>query len=198
MGDVGPTGEYLPPVGAGDVSAWAPGFERLGRALAEAGVDALHVETMSDRREAACALDSLQRAAPGVPVMVSLTFERKKRGFFTVMGDPLADALRALRAAGADAVGVNCTLTSAAFRDLARDAREAVGGPLVLQPNAGQPIAEGQGLRYAQEPEAFADDMAEIAAVGVAVLGGCCGTDPRFISALTRRLAALRSSRDGW
>jgi methionine synthase I (cobalamin-dependent) len=188
IGDLGPTGEYLPPVGQGDLGVWRAGFERLGGALAGAGVDALHVETLSDRREALVALEALRSVAPGLPVLVSLTFERKQRGFFTVMGDPLGSALAALAAAGADAVGANCTLASADFAELAREARSAVAAPLVLQPNAGQPEIAAGATRYAQDPEAFAADMAGVAALGVEVVGGCCGTDPRFIAALAERL----------
>ncbi|HET7291405.1 MAG TPA: homocysteine S-methyltransferase family protein [Vicinamibacteria bacterium] len=189
IGDLGPSGEYLPPVGRADAAEWRSGFERQGRALAEAGPDALHVETMSDLREARVALASLKAVAPHLPVLVSMTFERKKRGFFTVMGDPLVASLKALVEAGADAVGANCTLASPDLRDLAAEARATLSVPLVVQPNAGQPqpTVEG-GVRYAQDPERFAEDMAAVAALGVAAVGGCCGTDPRFIQALRRRL----------
>lgn len=192
VGDVGPTGEYLPPVGGGDAEAFRRGFEELGAAFAAAGVDALHVETMSDLREARIALAALLASAPGIPVLVSLTFERKKRGFFTVMGDRLESALTALAAAGAAAVGANCTLTSGDFVDLAAAARAAVAIPLVLQPNAGAPRVIDGGTHYDQTPEAFADDLVTIVAAGAAAVGGCCGTDDRFVAALARRLGRLR------
>ncbi len=185
IGDVGPTGEYLPPVGQGDPAAWRAGFERQVRALASAGVDAVHLETMSDLREALLALAAARAAAPGLPVLASLTFDRKRRGFFTVMGNPLLESLRALREAGAAAVGANCSIPSEAMAELARQAAET--GPLVVQPNAGQPRATDQGLRYDQEPWQFAADLAPLAGT-VAALGGCCGTDPRFIAALAGAL----------
>jgi len=189
LADVGPTGEYLPPVGSGDREAWREAFLRQARALAAAAPDALHVETMTDLREALVALEALREGAPSLPVMVSMTFERKKRGFFTIMGDPLAASLRALAAAGADAVGANCSVTSADMLSLAREARAAVELPLVLQPNAGLPGPGGGAGAYAQAPEAFADEMAAVAAEGVEMVGGCCGTDPRFILELGKRLA---------
>jgi methionine synthase I (cobalamin-dependent) len=188
IGDVGPTGEYMPPVGRADPQAWPACFEEQGRALAAAGVDALHVETMSDLREALAALAALRRAAPGIPVMASLTFERKPRGYFTIMGDRLAESLRELAAAGADGVGANCSITSAEMRLLAVEARNAVDLPLVLQPNAGQPEVSGDAVRYGQTPDSFAEDMAAAAALGVRAVGGCCGTDPRFIAELRARL----------
>lgn len=188
IGDIGPTGEYLPPVGRGDAAEFRRGFAELGQAFATAGVDALHVETMSDLAEAAIALAALREAAPGIPVCVSLTFERKPRGFFTVMGNRLDEALPALAAAGAAAVGANCTLTSSEFGALASAARAVYTGPLLLQPNAGAPRLEDGQAMYDQRPEEFADDLAAAtatAAVGGGVAaGGCCGTDPRFIAAL--------------
>ena len=194
IGDIGPTGEYLPPVGRGEPGSFRSGFAELGRAFAAAGVDALHVETMSDLAEARIALAALRDAAPGIPVCVSLTFERRPRGFFTVMGNRLEEALPALAAAGASAVGANCTLASAAFVALAAAARGACAGPLLLQPNAGQPSLEGGLALYDQAPEEFADELAAAAATvavagGRLAVGGCCGTDPRFIATLAAALA---------
>ncbi|MDQ1348932.1 MAG: 5-methyltetrahydrofolate--homocysteine methyltransferase [Acidobacteriota bacterium] len=193
IGNVGPTGEYLPPVGRGEPTEFRRGFAELGRAFAGAGVDALHVETMSDLAEAQIALAALLDAAPGIPVCVSLTFERRKRGFFTVMGNRLEEALPALAAAGATAVGANCTLTSADFVPLAAAARTAYPGPLILQPNAGAPrLDEGLAL-YDQSPGEFAADLAgiveSVGGTARGAVGGCCGTDPRFIAALAQELA---------
>jgi len=190
LADVGPTGDYLSPVGSADPRVLGDAFARQGRALAAAAPDALHVETMTDLREALVALEALLEAAPAVPVLVSLTFERKKRGFFTIMGDPLAGALRALAGAGAAAVGANCTLASAEMRRLAEEARGAVDLPLVIQPNAGSPETREGSVYYSQAPDAFADDMALVASLGVELVGGCCGTDPRFIRALRSRLVS--------
>jgi len=195
IGDVGPSGDYLPPVGRADPAEWRAGFERQGRALAEAGPDALHVETMSDLREALVALAALKTVAPQLPVLVSMTFARNKRGFFTVMGNPLVASLRALAEAGADAVGANCTLSSPDMADLVAELRGALAIPLVVQPNAGQPQLADDGVRYAQQPDAFAEDMTRVAALGAAAVGGCCGTDPRFIAALGSRLAGPTGAR---
>lgn len=194
IADIGPTGEYLPPVGNGDASAWAQAFREQVRVLAEmdAPVDALHIETMSDLREAMVALEAARRFAPGIPALVSLTFDRKKRGFFTIMGDPLRDALVRLHEAGAVAVGANCTLASGDMRVLAEEAR-ALDVPLVIQPNAGQPRMQDARPAYDQSPEEFAEDVARVAVFASAV-GGCCGTDPRFIGALRARMDAAREN----
>jgi methionine synthase I (cobalamin-dependent) len=199
LGDIGPTGEYLPPVGTGDAGLWVEVFRQQVRALLDTDVDGFHIETVSDLREAKIALEAVRALAPNLPCLASLTFERKKRGFFTVMGDPLVPALRALAEAGAAAVGANCTLGSADFRDLAEEALGA-GVPLVFQPNAGQPETEGDRVVYRQDPQAFSADMEAILALPsggggrIAAVGGCCGCDGRFIAGLRAALARIAGS----
>jgi 5-methyltetrahydrofolate--homocysteine methyltransferase len=190
LGDIGPVGEYLPPVGKGDPEIWRGAFEEQAALLARQDIDGFHIETMSDLREARVALAAIQAVAPALPVMVSMTFDRKRRGFFTVMGDPLAASLRALAHDGAVAVGANCSITSPDMRDLATEALAAVVLPVVLQPNAGRPRVTAEGVVYDQDPAAFVQDVAAMARAGVRVVGGCCGSDPGFI-------AGLRAALDG-
>ena len=78
--------------------------------LAEAGVDFLSIETMYDVREALCAVRAAKET--GLAVMCSMTFEPRKRGSFTFMGDPLGASLQSLASAGATVVGLNCSVTS--------------------------------------------------------------------------------------
>jgi 5-methyltetrahydrofolate--homocysteine methyltransferase len=188
--DVGPTGEYLPPVGQGSLDDWRESFERQARSLVIEGIDALHVETMSDLREARVALEVLRSLQTDIPVMVSLTFERKKRGFFTAFGNALVESLRILVSDGAEAVGANCSITSTEMLEMAMEAHGSVEAPLVMQPNAGQPRVTPEGVRYDQQPDEFAANMDTLVQQGIAAVGGCCGTDPRFIAALCRRIEA--------
>lgn len=185
IADIGPTGEYLPPVGSGDRNRWEEAFRVQAAALIDAGVDAVHLETLSDVREAETALDAVRGLDSTLPVLASLTFDRKKRGFFTIMGDPLVAALNRLAEHGATAVGANCSITSGDMRELAREALDGVTAPLVFQPNAGQPIP-GEIVTYNQSPEDFAAGMLPVVQGGAAAVGGCCGTDPRFIHELGR------------
>jgi 5-methyltetrahydrofolate--homocysteine methyltransferase len=185
IADIGPTGEYLPPVGSGDRNRWEEAFRVQAEALIIAGVDAVHLETLSDVREAEAALDAVRGLDSKLPVLASLTFERKKRGFFTIMGDPLVAALNRLAGHGATGVGANCSITSGDMGELAREALNEVGIPLVFQPNAGQPVF-GEIVTYDQKPEDFAAEMLSVVQGGAAAVGGCCGTDPRFIRELRR------------
>lgn len=188
VGDLGPTGEYLPPVGSGDPGAFREGYLELAAELAAAGCDGLHIETQSDLAEARLALAAARDAAPGLPVLVSLTFDHRPRGYFTLMGNPLVPALGELAELGAAAVGANCSLASGEMVELARELLAAALAPTIFQPNAGQPTRGDSGVTYAQSPATFAADLAPLAAAGAAALGGCCGTDPRFIAALRRAL----------
>ncbi len=178
-GDIGPTGLLLPPMGEnteGDVFA---AIAEQARALAEAGADLLSIETMYDLREATAAVRAAART--GLPVMASMTFDRKRRGYFSVMGDRVGPSLAALEAAGAAAVGFNCTLSHADMVALVQEAVAATALPVIAQPNAGQPRVTPAGVVYDTTRAAFAHDVAAMAAAGARVIGGCCGTTPEFI-----------------
>jgi 5-methyltetrahydrofolate--homocysteine methyltransferase len=185
-GDVGPTGLMLPPVGQATVEELRQGFGEQAIALAEAGVDLISIETMFDLREALAALDAAR--ATGVSVLASMTFEARKRGFFTIMGDPLANSLVALAEAGADAVGFNCSVTSEVMVAMVEEARRTVTVPIVAQPNAGMPRVTPEGTVYGESPDAFASGVVALVNAGASLVGGCCGTTPEFIA---RARAAL-------
>ena len=188
-GDMGPSGRFLPPVGDATEAALEAAFGAQAAVLHEAGVHVLSIETMPDVREALCALRGALRATP-LPVMACLTYEKKKRGFFTIMGDRPDQACLILADAGATAVGANCSIGSPAMRELAAVLVEASPVPVIAQPNAGLPELQGTRTVYGQEPEDFARDMAAVAGLGVCAVGGCCGTDARFIAALEAELSA--------
>lgn len=187
-GDLGPTGLMRPPVGQASEEDHLAAYAEQAAALADAGADLLSIETQYDLREALAAVRAAR--ATGLPVIASMTFEKKKRGFFTIMGDPLVPSLRALADAGAHAVGLNCSVTSGVMLDMVREAVPALPVPLAAQPNAGQPRVTPDGVAYDADPEAFARDMLAMARAGARLLGGCCGTDPSFISRARRLLVS--------
>ncbi|MBM4319985.1 MAG: homocysteine S-methyltransferase family protein [Deltaproteobacteria bacterium] len=187
-GDIGPTGLLLPPLGPASEDELQRAFREQAEILAEAGADLLSIETMFDLREAQAALAAARTT--GLPVLVSLTFERKRRGFFTLMGDPLLPALQALAARGAAAVGFNCTVESPTMVEMAQLVRGGLTVPLVAQPNAGQPRATPAGVVYDADPEQFARDLMRLVVEGARLVGGCCGTDERFLAAARRALDA--------
>jgi methionine synthase I (cobalamin-dependent) len=189
-GDIGPSGLFLQPVGDADPAALEEGFARQAGALAEGGADYISIETMMDLQEALCALRGALKAT-SLPVTVCVTFDRKKRGFFTMMGNSPADCLNTLADAGAAAAGANCSIGSDAMLELCPQLVEAARLPLIVKPNAGLPDTEDGRPVYRQDPADFARDQAAAVRLGARAVGGCCGTDARFIAALKKELDAM-------
>ena len=192
-GDVGPTGRFLPPTGEATIEELEADYRAQVEVLADAGVDLISIETMYDVREAVAAVTAARDT--GLAVLCSMTFEPRKRGTFTFMGDPMVASLQALAKAGASAVGLNCSVTSDVMVRMIEEARKAMpDAAIVAQPNAGQPITTPDGIVYDADPEAFADDLMAMVRAGASVIGGCCGTDDRFIRAIRTRLDASREA----
>jgi 5-methyltetrahydrofolate--homocysteine methyltransferase len=187
-GDIGPIGKFLKPMGEFTKEEFTASFEAQVQGLADGGVDLLSIETMYSLDEALCAVDAAKRLTK-LPVSVCMTFDRNPRGFFTLMGETPAHCMKVLADRGADIVGSNCSHGSPVFLDLARLLRDSTDLPLIVQPNRGRPTLEGGTVIYKQTAEEFVADLQAIAALGVNVIGGCCGTDPSFISKLREGLA---------
>jgi 5-methyltetrahydrofolate--homocysteine methyltransferase len=192
-GDVGPIGKFMQPMGEFTREEFEASFEAQIRGLVEGGVDLISIETMYSLQEAICALRAAKKVA-SLPVVVCMTFDRNPRGFYTLMGETVATCLKALRDEGADIVGSNCSHGSPVFVELARVIRDATDLPVILQPNRGKPVLEREAMAYKQTAEEFVADMETIAALGINVLGGCCGTTPEFIARLHHALAPRRGA----
>lgn len=185
-GSVGPTGKFLKPQGPSTEEEFEAAFAEQVRGLEAGGVDVLLVETQYDLREALAAVRAARRVA-ALPVLVTMTFNARPRGFFTLMGDTVARSAAELERAGAAAFGANCTLASDQMAACVRACREATALPLLAQANAGQPVAEADGrVSYTQTLEEYVRCVPDIVRAGAAFIGGCCGTTPSFIRAMAR------------
>jgi len=183
-GDVGPTGAILKPYGDADPDEVAEGYRRQCRALVEAGIDLFLVETMIDLREAELAVRAAREAAPELPVLATMTFDPTPRGFYTIMGVTVEQAARGLAEAGADVVGSNCGNGIETMVEVARAFVAATDKPVIIQSNAGMPeLIDGQ-LTYGEDPAFTVQHARALIELGVAVIGGCCGTTPEHIAAL--------------
>jgi len=191
-GSVGPCGEILKPYGNGDPVEIADGFARQIAALAGAGADLIVVETMTDLTEARLAVEAARRVAPALPVIATMTFDRTRRGFFTVMGVSVAQAVAGLTAAGAHVVGSNCGNGIEAMLEIAREMRAQTDGPLAIQANAGLPESRAGALVYPESPEFMASWVPALVEAGVRIVGGCCGTTPDHVRALRAAVDAAR------
>ena len=179
-GDMGPTGLFFPPVGQLRAEDARAAFKEQAQVLDRAGVDIFIIETMYDLREAAEALRAVREVSTR-PVVVELTFDRKPKGFFTMMGDTPERMADLLLKEGANVIGSNCTLQSGDMLELALEFRLATDALLIFQPNAGRPVMEHGLPVYKQRPREFAQDIVKIVAAGANAVGGCCGTTPEFI-----------------
>jgi 5-methyltetrahydrofolate--homocysteine methyltransferase len=192
-GDCGPCGRLLEPYGDATAEMVRSSFRRQIGALSEAGADLILVETMTDLHEALLAVEAAKENAPSLPVAVTLTFDRTPRGFFTMMGQAVAQAARELERAGADAVGSNCGNGIEAMTAIAREFRAATRLPVMIQSNAGLPEYREGRIHYPESPEFFALHAPFLLQAGVSILGGCCGTTPEHIRALRQVVTIPRS-----
>jgi 5-methyltetrahydrofolate--homocysteine methyltransferase len=184
---IGPTGRLL---AAGETSEGElrEVFVEQVEALAEARPDGLVIETMSDPVEAKCAIRAAR--ATGLPIVACMTFDSGREKTRTMMGTTPREAAAILTAAGADVLGANCGQGIEGYLAILREFASATGSPIWLKPNAGVPELAGSEAIYKTTPAEFAAGAAALVKAGVAFIGGCCGTTPEFIVALT---CALRT-----
>ena len=181
--DVGPIGQLLEPLGTMSFDEAYDIYKEMVVAGEEAGADLVIFETMSDLYEVKAAVLAA-RENTRLPVWVTMTFEATGRTFVGVTVPAMALTLTGL---GVDALGFNCSLGPKELLPMVEELRQWTDLPMILKPNAGLPDpATGA---YTITPEEFAEEMAPAAELGVQIMGGCCGTTPDFIRALSGRLA---------
>ena len=145
-------------------------------------------ETLSTEEGVLEAIRALKQTVPEAFVLVS--FAVLPDGY-TREGRYCAELVRRMAQSGVvDAVGLNCVSAPGAMRALVQQLGDA-GLPLSVMPNAGYPVVARAQVRYQGKPEYFARELSRLAAEGVRILGGCCGTTPQHIAALRTALDAL-------
>ena len=165
-------------------------FAEQCKALAGSGADALLIETMSDLEEARIAVRAAR--ATGLPVIVSMVFDSGKEKDRTMMGSTPEQVAAALGEAGADAIGANCGLGIEGYIPVCARLRKATSLPLWIKPNAGMPEMVNGKITYRTTPEEFARGSRDLRGAGADFIGGCCGTTPEFIRAVSAALHPAR------
>ncbi len=194
VGDLGPSGEFLPPVGKGNILEINRGFELQVEVL-NSYVDAWHLETFSDIQEMITAVEVVQSTS-SKPIIASMTYNKTPKGFYTVMGNSLQDCFSRLKDIGVSVVGANCTLGSEQYIELAKALRAIDEDfPISLKPNAGQPELKNGMAVYKQPPEDFARDLGNSLRENIQVIGGCCGTQPIHIKLLRKKIDTFLKER---
>ena len=187
-GDITTTGKMMAP--AGDMTyekAFEVYQEQIGY-LRDAGVDLIVAETMINIEETLAAVDACQSVCE-LPIICTVTVEADGSIF---SGGNAIEAAMSLEAAGADAVGINCSVGPDQLVSVIRNIKENVSIPVIAKPNAGMPQIDDLGNAvYSMTPADFAGYMKVLVDNGASVIGGCCGTTPEFISE-TAQVLGLR------
>lgn len=192
LGSIGPTGEFLEPLGDVSESEMLDGFAEQIEGLKEGGVDGVVVETMTAIEEAELAIRAAKEH-PDMAVMATMTFDKGPRGFFTMMGITPEVATKKLTDAGADVVGCNCGNGIDVMTEIASIMRQTTDGYLLVHSNAGIPSIEKGRIVYPETPMYMAKRFKALSDLGINIYGGCCGTTPGHIEAIAREIDGTRN-----
>lgn len=190
LGDVGPFGDFLEPVGDTEPDDLRAAFQTQIAALIEGGADAILVETMNDPAEAIVGVEAARLCDKKIPIIVTYTFSETTPGEFrTLMGTTVVEAVQRAIAAGADIVGTNCG-TGLSLDDYVELAKQLVSAadktPVIVQPNAGSPRTENGSTLYDATPAHMGATAQQLLDAGVQIIGGCCGTTPGHLAAMAQ------------
>lgn len=182
--DVGPTGKMLKPFGELDFEDAVDTFASLIKVADPELYDMIVIETMTDLCETKAAIIAAKENSDK-PIFVTNVYGADGR---MLTGGDSASAVVMLEGLGVDALGVNCSLAPHEMLSVVRELRKLSSIPIIAKPNAGLPDRVGNDFIYNATPEGFAEEMAELVLAGATIVGGCCGTTPDFISALSSKL----------
>lgn len=186
--DIGPIGQMLEPIGTLSFERAYEIFKRQVEAGVKAGCDFILIETISDLYEAKAAILAAKENS-SLPVFCTMTFGEDGRTFTGT--DPLT-MVTLLEGLGVDALGVNCSLGPKELFPIVEKILEYSSTPVIVQANAGLPKVKDGKTVYEITPEEFAENVKIMAKKGASILGGCCGTDDRYIKRVVEALKDLK------
>ncbi len=183
MGDVGPSGDLMEPMGILTPESAKEIFAEQIRALEDGGVDAILIETMSDLAEVEAAVKAAQEVAPELPIITTLSFDTNLR---TMMGVKPAAAITYLASIGVRIIGANCGRGVDEIRLIAGEMVNArpEGVYIIIQSNSGLPKLVGDTFVYDGTPEEMAKHAQEMKSIGINIIGSCCGSTPVHTAAI--------------
>ena len=184
--DIGPLGKLLKPLGDLDFEDAVKIFSYTVKIGAKHGADLVLIETMNDLYEAKAALLAAKENCD-LPVLITTAYDESEK--LLTGADPMT-VVATMEGLGADAVGVNCSLGPDQMLGIVEELCRYASIPVVVSPNAGLPRSEGGKTVYDVAPADFAESMKKIASLGATMLGGCCGTTPAHIKAMSDAVRA--------
>jgi len=184
-GSMGPTGQLVEPLGPLTRDACVDAFREQARALVAGGVDLLVLETFFALDEALWAAEAA-REVSDLPLVLSFSFDQGTRTMMGLSPTQIVDATAPL---GLAAVGANCGRSLADTATIVSEYIDAgLSVPLWIKPNAGVPEVVGGKVAYPEDPDSFSGQVAQFAAQGATIVGGCCGSTPAHLAALAQAL----------
>jgi 5-methyltetrahydrofolate--homocysteine methyltransferase len=188
MGDIGPSGELMDPMGTLTPESAKELFAEQIKGLVAGGVDAILIETMSDLAEVEAAVEAAKEFAPGLPIIATMSFDTNLR---TMMGVKPAMAVKHLSSIGVRIIGANCGRGTDEMRQIAQEMVEArpEGVFIITQSNSGLPKLVGDTFVYEGTPHEMAKYAAEMKEMGVNIVGSCCGSTPAHTQAITAAIS---------
>lgn len=180
--DIGPIGELLEPMGTLNFEKAIDIFKRQIKIGEQSGADLILIETMTDLYEMKAAIIAAKESC-SLPIFATMTFEEDGRTFTGCLPESMAITLEGL---GVDAIGVNCSLGPKELKGIVEKIINNTNLPVIVQPNAGLPNMIKGKARYDINEEEFANFIRELVELGVSIIGGCCGTTPRFIEEISK------------
>jgi 5-methyltetrahydrofolate--homocysteine methyltransferase len=197
LGDIGPTGSLLEPLGELKPQQCKDAFVEQAAALLAGGVDGFIIETMTALDELAIAVEAVKSVSGDLPVLASMAFDKTEKDFRTMMGISVEKMVSTIVPLGVDAIGFNCG--SASLDEYVMLAKRFVSAvnqangnkrniAILAEPNAGKPQVIDYKTVYMVNSQDFASAAEKIYVAGVTIIGGCCGTGPDHIGAAAKKL----------
>ena len=185
--DVGPTGKLLKPMGDLEFETAYEAFREVMILGEKAGADLIHIETMSDTYELKAAVLAAKENT-SLPVFATAIFDERGK---LLTGADVPAVVALLEGLRVDALGINCGMGPEQMIPVLEQLLEYTSLPVIVKPNAGLPRQRDGQTVYDVSPEEFAGVMERIVKAGAAAVGGCCGTTPEHIRAMTGRCRGI-------
>jgi 5-methyltetrahydrofolate--homocysteine methyltransferase len=195
LGDIGPLGAILEPYGDLPAADARAAFDEQAKALVEAGVDAIIIETQTSLEELGLAIEAALAAGASC-VIGSLAYDLSAdRTFYkTMMGVSPEQAAEFIESKGGHVVALNCGtgMDMVGAAKVVRQYRTCTQLPTMVQPNAGLPVLEHGKAVYKQAPAETAHGVADVLGAGANIVGSCCGSTPDHTRAIRQAVEAAR------
>lgn len=180
-GSMGPIGRPMAPLGTVQPDEVREAFAEQAAALEEGGADVLILETFTDLNELVEAVKGVQSATTH-PLIAQMTFTQEGR---TLLGHSPQEIVQTLERLDVQVIGANCSVGSQGIVEVIEQMASVVSRAwLSAMPNAGFPAYVGGRYIYFSTPAYMAEHARQLVALGVRIVGGCCGTTPEHIAAI--------------